>query len=218
MARGGVQPGDPLAEAIYAVTDAIPFYELGSVVQTIEGVCSDETGCAVPDEAEPPASSPDEPSDGADASWSQGASGGEARLVSRVELRVSRLFGLPPASSVMTTRSSLPHPVRSSRAGVLETEVRVQTTSAERSSIAALLPPLDALLSNFPSGDALEMASKGSSAVTMRTTYLSEGLRITRPVLNVGGAEDASAVFVFAREDVADVASGAPNSVEVREG
>ena len=36
---GGVQPGDAVAEAIYAITDGIPFYNLGAVYQIISGVC-----------------------------------------------------------------------------------------------------------------------------------------------------------------------------------
>ena len=65
---GGVQPGDAVAEAIYAITDGIPFYNLGAVYQIISGVCGVDTACEVEyAEGTAPsdgASSADEPSDG----------------------------------------------------------------------------------------------------------------------------------------------------------
>ena len=42
--------GDSLADAVYAITDAIPFYDIGSARVVIEGVCDEMTGCPVPDE------------------------------------------------------------------------------------------------------------------------------------------------------------------------
>ena len=37
--------GGPIASAVYAITDAIPFYEIGTVVQRFDNVCSDTSGC-----------------------------------------------------------------------------------------------------------------------------------------------------------------------------
>ena len=46
-----VQAGDAVASAVYGITDSIPFYDIGSVVQRISGVCSDLDGCEIePDE------------------------------------------------------------------------------------------------------------------------------------------------------------------------
>ena len=45
---GGVQPGDAVAEAIYAITDGIPFYNLGAVYQIISGVRGVDTAIPNP--------------------------------------------------------------------------------------------------------------------------------------------------------------------------
>ena len=50
---GGVQPGDAVAEAIYAITDGIPFYNLGAVYQIISGVCGVDGACEVEYPANP---------------------------------------------------------------------------------------------------------------------------------------------------------------------
>ena len=42
---GDVPAGGPIASAVYAITDAIPFYEIGTVVQRFDNVCSDTSGC-----------------------------------------------------------------------------------------------------------------------------------------------------------------------------
>lgn len=211
---GNVLAGEPLAAAVYAITDAIPFYDLGSVVQTISGVCSEEEGCLLDEADDPDAADEMEPSDGTDFSLPKQA---DAQLESRVELIISRLFGLPAASSLMTTRSELPGPVRSPSPTTLETEIAIKTTSAEQSAIASLLPPLGALLQNFPSGDALEMLASGSSRLTLRTTYLSKSLRISRPLIELNGEQDSTSIFVYARESLAEYASGTARTVQVRE-
>ena len=57
-----------LTQAIYAITDGIPFYNLGAVYQIISGVCGVDGACEVeyPEGTGPSdgASSADEPSDG----------------------------------------------------------------------------------------------------------------------------------------------------------
>ena len=68
-----VPAGGPLARAVYAITDAIPLYDIGSVVQKISGVCSENLGCLLPelDDAS------QEPSDGASGDApSEGSSAG----------------------------------------------------------------------------------------------------------------------------------------------
>ena len=50
--------------------------------------------------------------------------------------------------------------------------MRVEKTAAKQSSIAALLPNADELLS-FPTGDALDSMAPKSSCVRLMTTYLS---------------------------------------------
>lgn len=98
----GVLPGDSLAAAIFGITDAIPFYDVGSVTQSIGGLCSD-TGCdAAADEAgggPDGASSQEEPSDGTDERL-VGGGAPDGMLTSRVEIALSRLFGLPASMSV----------------------------------------------------------------------------------------------------------------------
>ena len=81
--------------------------------------------------------------------------------------------------------------------GVVDVELEVQTTAAKQSSIASLLPSLnleDAL--RFPSGEALELVKKRSSFVRLRTSYLSDTLRVSRPILD-GATQQA--VFVYVR-------------------
>jgi hypothetical protein len=202
---GGVQPGDAVAEAIYAITDGIPFYNLGAVYQIISGVCGVDTACEVdyPEGSGPSdgVSSADEPSDGTSDRASLGdyraAMGsfdqpGAAGLISRVELSVP-LFGfVTPATSIMTTTSTLEEVPRADAAAPLELRVGVQTTEAVQSTLPLPLPV-------FPSGDALELASQGSSSVKLLTTYLSSELRISRPVLSLQGAEADGGLFIYAR-------------------
>jgi hypothetical protein len=59
-----------------------------------------------------------------------------------------------------------------------------------------VLPALEDAL-KFPSGAALELIKKRSSFVRLRTTYVSDTLRISRPVLE--GVANADAVFVYSR-------------------
>jgi len=196
----GAAAGGPLASAVLAVTDNIPFYDIGSVVQRIGGVCSEERGCPVPekdaDGSSDGASSEAEPSDGTSAPIPDGA----GTLESQVELIVGRNFGLPEAKSLMTTTASVrPLPPSGS---ILEVELRVERTSAEQSSIEALLPGFgDAF--RFPSGDALDALSPRSSTVVLQTTYLSSSLRISRPRLDLSAApapaDEARSAFVYAR-------------------
>lgn len=208
---GGVQQGDAVAGAIYAITDGIPFYNIGAVFQIISGVCG-ETGCEVDyEEGTAPsdgAASEDEPSDGtsdrsafgtaATASSPSAAAGTPGSLVSRVELNVP-LFGLMPAKSIMTTTSTLTEPdfapAGSDVTGVaspIETTVGIETTEAKENTLTLPLP-------SFPSGTALEAVSQGSSKVRMLTTYLTDELRISRPVLSLDGAEADGGIFVYAR-------------------
>jgi len=203
-----VGAGDALASAILGVTDTIPFYDIGLVVQRIRGVCSDADGCDIEDDedaaASDGASTPSEPLDGSFAPLPSGVGSFE----SEVELKISRLFGLTSMQSLMTTVAdvrTLPRipneecfaeATPADCSGVVEVELQIRTTSAKQSSIAALLPALDDALSGFPSGDALEVVKKRSSYVKLRTTYLSETLRISRPVLEGVVSE---AVFVYSR-------------------
>ena len=55
---GGVQPGDAVAEAIYAITDGIPFYNLGAVYQSISGVCGVDTAIPNPNPTPNPSHNP----------------------------------------------------------------------------------------------------------------------------------------------------------------
>lgn len=227
---GGVQAGDSLASAIFAITDAIPFYDLGPVHQTITGVCS-EWGCGADD----PSQGADAPTDGA-ATQDEPSDGGAAAvarpsLVSRVELSIDRLFGFPAAKcrrpaaarlprrrpppapcprhvarrSIMTTTayvSELPASSQPSYGGAFDVSLSIATTSAAESTIAQTIPGLESLLTDFGSGDALESVAKGSSTVRMRSTYLDNSLRIARPVLSLGdGAADEGGVFVFVRDE-----------------
>jgi len=197
---GGVQPGDALAEAIYAITDGIPFYNLGAVYQIISGVCGVDTMCEVEyEEGTAPsdgAVDADEPSDGtSDRSAFATATSGSAgvgSLVSRVELSVP-LFGLlQPAKSIMTTTSTLVEVPSAEEAAPLEFTVGIETTEAMENTLTLPLP-------SFPSGNALELVAQGSSQVKMLTTFLSDELRIARPVLSLNGAEADGGLFIYAR-------------------
>jgi hypothetical protein len=96
-------------------------------------------------------------------------------LVSRV--KVATLGGV--ATSIMTTRASV-----IGAEGVDGLRLKVETTKPEDSTILKKLGPLgefvNANAKPFPSGEALERVAPGSSEVSMITTYLDEGLRITR--------------------------------------
>ena len=83
----------------------------------------------------------------------------------------------------------------------MEVDLTVQTTQAAQSAIEELVPQLGSLLGPFPSGDALEAIRKGSSTVKLRTTYLTSHLRVSRPVIDLDGTLDDSAVFVYSREE-----------------
>ncbi len=209
-----VAAGQPIASAIFAITDAIPFYDVGACVQTITGVCSEDIGCAFDESAPPPGAASNEPSDGAsnedepsDGTSDQSLGPSEPTLTSRVDLAITRLFGLPVMSSVMTTVSSVatvPAPDGEGAAlapGTVEVDLTVQTTQAAQSAIEELVPQLGSLLGPFPSGDALEAIRKGSSTVKLRTTYLTSHLRVSRPVIDLDGTLDDSAVFVYSREE-----------------
>jgi len=169
------------------------------VDQIISGVCGVDTVCEVEyAEGTAPsdgASTEDEPSDGTSdrSAFATASSGtpGVGSLVSRVKLSVP-LFGLAPATSIMTTTSSLVEVPRVDAAAPLELNVGVQTTEAAQSTLPVPLP-------TFPSGDALELASKGSSKVKLLTTYLSSEIRISRPVLLLQGAESDGGFFIYAR-------------------
>jgi hypothetical protein len=162
--------GDSIASAIYAITDAIPFYDVGPVVQEIRGVqciiqCSIDAHAPMQTDTSDGASEEDEPSDGA-SDWR--FTPAIPQLISKVELSLGRLFGLPGQTSIMTTTATLRQPdaaVATAEGRLLDLEVEVQTTSAAQSSIASLLPPLNALLENFPSGRALDMMAPGASQV-----------------------------------------------------
>ena len=97
-------------------------------------------------------------------------------FVSRV--KVATLGGL--ATSIMTTRATILGPD-----GVDGIRLKVETTKPEDSTIVkTVLGPLADIVNEnappFPSGEALERVSPGSSEVILRTTYCDEGLRISR--------------------------------------
>ena len=191
--------GSPLASAVYGITDSIPFYDIGPVVQRISGVCSEATGCELPDETD----LPDDAATEADATPSDGGYepldvSGVGSLQSVVQLEIGRLFGFPTAQSQMTTTAAVRSlPPSTDAPGAIDVELQIQTTAAKQSTISSLLPQLEDMLT-FPSGDALEVVRARSSYVTLRTTYLSSTLRISRPVLQ-DRADDTGAVFVYAR-------------------
>lgn len=110
-------------------------------------------------------------------------------FVSRV--KVATLGGV--ATSIMTTRASI-----MGVEGVDGLRLKVESTKPEESTILKKLGPLGELINSnsqpFPSGEALERAAPGSSEVVMLTTYLDEGLRVTR---NKDRSDDD--VFVWVR-------------------
>jgi len=97
------------------------------------------------------------------------------KLVSRV--KVATLNGM--ATSIMTTRADITGAI-----GVDGLTIRIDTTKPEESTALKNLGPLGSLLNEnlppFPSGQALEQASPGSSSVVMRTSFCDDGLRISR--------------------------------------
>ena len=212
---GDTAAGGPLSSAVFAITDSIPFYDIGAVVQRIDGVCSEEDGCAVPEAGELEAgdgvTSELEPSDGLSSGSGPGfgAPAAFASLESEVVLRIGRNFGLPAAQSLMTTScvlSVLPRETGDA-AGVpssaIDVDVRVERTKAAQSTLAQLLPQLDDALA-FPTGDALDALSSGSATVRLRSTIIDNALRVARPLLDLGdgqlGAVDGP-IFVYTRDE-----------------
>lgn len=193
-----VPAGGSFASAVYGITDAIPFYDVGPVVQRFRGICSATAGCDVPADADGEGKSEAEPSEGSSVPLTPVP----ATFESEVELKIGRLFGLPAASSLMTTSGSVIEEVDSDAEAVVEVVLRVERTAARQSTIAQLLPAIDDLLA-FPTGDALDAMSASSSRVLLRTTYLSPQLRISRPVLSLSSSSSAGrsseCVFVYAR-------------------
>ena len=109
------------------------------------------------------------------------------------------------ARSSSSSSSSSSSASASGRRTSIDVELRVETTAAKQSTIAALLPQLDELLS-FPTGDALDLLRPKASRVLLRTTYLTERYRISRPILDMEDAPLGAAgeprdepVFVYAR-------------------
>lgn len=96
-------------------------------------------------------------------------------FISRV--KVATLGGL--ATSIMTTRATI-----LGVEGLEGIRLRVDTTKPEESTVLKKLGPLGDLVNEnskpFPSGDALERVTPGSSEVVMKTTFCDEGLRISR--------------------------------------
>ena len=115
--------GGALASAVLGITDAIPFYDIGSVVQRISNVCGELSGCTFEEmwgDEDDAAGSTDQsfPSEGTQFA---GAATGDGRLESEVELVIGRNFGLPAAKSLMTTTCALrelPRPGGSESAGM----------------------------------------------------------------------------------------------------
>jgi len=175
-----VEAGEPWASAVYGFTDTIPFYEIGSVVQRFSGIPKTQS----------------ELSNGSLPSPSQ--LGGD--LESQVKLEIGRLFGLPSMSSQMTTTAAVQTIPR--KDGAVEVELQIQRTSAKQSTIASLLPALEPLLEQFPSGEALELIRKGSSYVRLQSTFPTRDLRISRPTLVNAPDEEVDAIFVYVREPI----------------
>lgn len=97
-------------------------------------------------------------------------------FVSRV--KVATLGGV--ATSMMTTRATI-----LGEAGYDGLRLKIQTTKPEDSTLVQqLLGPLGSYVNDnappFPSGDALERVSPGSSEVVMKTTYCDESIRISK--------------------------------------
>ena len=102
--------------------------------------------------------------------------GQTGKFVSRV--KVATLGGM--ATSIMTTRASIV-----GVDGVDGIRLRIETTKPEDSTVVkTFLGPLGDVVNEnappFPSGQALEQVSPGSSEVILRTTFCDEGLRISR--------------------------------------
>eukprot|EP00746_Dinoflagellata_sp_MGD_P025798 gnl/MRDRNA2_/MRDRNA2_160774_c0_seq1.p1 gnl/MRDRNA2_/MRDRNA2_160774_c0~~gnl/MRDRNA2_/MRDRNA2_160774_c0_seq1.p1 ORF type:complete len:476 (-),score=77.54 gnl/MRDRNA2_/MRDRNA2_160774_c0_seq1:33-1460(-) len=136
-------------EAIFELTDGLPFQERGDAIQTFE----------------------------ADS------------LISQVRLTID-LFG----SGLVTTTSQW-SPMVNNPSTI---QLKVQTTQVIEStpttpSGVSLIAPFTSLIEStlFPSGEALELATPGSSTVLADVTYLSDTMRITR--------NEAGKVFVFER-------------------
>jgi len=142
-----------LAEAVFAITDGIPFAKKGQATQRIELDSS-----------------------------------GDGFLISMVEVELS-VFDvlLPPQTGFITTTSKI-------EAGTAlgSSLLTVQTTQIKDSSWEKI-PILATSVKNsvFPSNEAFERVAQGSSEVEMRTTYLSDELRIVR--------NEAGSAFVFQR-------------------
>lgn len=188
-----VAAGDSLASAIYGVTDTLPFYDIGNVVQRISGLCSDVDEGFTSDGVQ----AASEPNDGNNSPLPS-PSTDVGSLESVVQLTIGRLFGISTMESQMTTAAEVRALARtpSDRSGVVEVELQIQTTAAKQSTIASVLPALEDAL-KFPSGAALELIKKRSSFVRLRTTYVTDSLRISRPVLE--GVANSDAVFVYSR-------------------
>ncbi|KAL1511178.1 hypothetical protein AB1Y20_005994 [Prymnesium parvum] len=203
----GVQQGDAWSAAVYAITDAIPFYDVGAVTQTISGVCDDELGCLVegeevadPDGPDDGAQTEEEPSEGTSDKQSFLASS-VSQLVSEVGIEIKRLFGLPGMSSIMTTTATIERIGQGAVPSELELTLAVETTAARESTIVSLLPAFGEL-PTFPSGSTMELIKQGSSRVKYRVSYLTENFRISRYAVEKGNGEISdSAFFVYRRED-----------------
>lgn len=110
-------------------------------------------------------------------------------FVSRV--KVATLGGM--ATSIMTTRATIV-----GADGVDGIRLKIDTTKPEDSTIVkTFLGPLGDVFNEnsppFPSGEALERVSPGSSEIILRTTFCDEGLRISR------NGERPSDIFVWKR-------------------
>jgi len=111
-------------------------------------------------------------------------------FVSRV--KVATLGGM--ATSIMTTRATI-----MGADGVDGIRLKIDTTKPEDSTLVKtlFLGPLGDIVNEnappFPSGEALERVSPGSSEVILRTTFCDEGLRISR------NGERPSDIFVWKR-------------------
>ena len=110
-------------------------------------------------------------------------------LVSRV--KVATLNGM--ATSIMTTKAKI-----IGTKGFDGLELQVETTQPKDSTVVnTLLGPLASVVESnlpaFPSGEALERVSPGSSRVVMKTTFCDETLRISR------NADEPNGIYVWTR-------------------
>lgn len=135
-----VQQGDPWSAAIYAITDAIPFYEVGEAIQTISGVCDDVLGCPVDESSQVDENGPD---DGAQSEEepSEGTSddmllrtAGDPRLVSEVTIQLSGLPGLEGMSSLMTTTTAVESPTQGSKSSTVPSAPRFPCMPQKKST------------------------------------------------------------------------------------